>query len=75
MSTNTILYFTMSPCPYCSTTAQQTYHSGLCPKVKAIEYYPNGTVKRVEFNTVPVQNGPRMNFVGDNLGDEDHYDG
>lgn len=25
------------------------YHSGRCPKVKAIEYHPNGTVKRVEF--------------------------
>lgn len=26
-------------------------HSGPCPRVKAIEYYPNGTVKRVEYTT------------------------
>lgn len=24
-------------------------HSGKCPQVKAIEYHPNGSVKRVEF--------------------------
>lgn len=24
-------------------------HDGVCPNVKAIEYYPNGTVKRVEY--------------------------
>jgi hypothetical protein len=31
-------------CRWCSG-----YHSGTCPKVKAIEYHPNGSVKRVEF--------------------------
>lgn len=31
-------------CPYCATG-----HEGACPKVKAIEYHPNGTVRRVEF--------------------------
>ncbi len=32
-------------CPYCS----KVFHSGICPKVKSIEYYPNGTIKMVEF--------------------------
>lgn len=31
-------------CGYCGCL-----HDGTRPKVKAIEYYPNGTVKRVEF--------------------------
>lgn len=26
-------------------------HAGPCPRVKAIEYYENGTVKRVEYHT------------------------
>lgn len=33
-------------CRYCGN-----YHGPLCPDVKAIEYHPNGTVKRVEFKT------------------------
>lgn len=28
------------------------YHGTLCPDVKAIEYHPDGTVKRVEFKSV-----------------------
>lgn len=36
-------------CPYCSSESVQVYHTGKCPKVKAIEYHPDGTVKRVEF--------------------------
>jgi hypothetical protein len=36
-------------CPYCSSEANQIYHSGKCPKVKTIEYYENGAVKKVEF--------------------------
>ncbi len=28
-------------------------HSGTCPKVKAIEYFPNGGVKRVEYHGTP----------------------
>jgi hypothetical protein len=31
------------PCNYCGQT-----HTGTCPRVKAIEYWPDGTVKRVE---------------------------
>ena len=33
------------PCPYCGPA---TYHSGVCPKVKRIEYYPTGGIKSVE---------------------------
>lgn len=25
------------------------YHTGTCPKVRSIEYHPNGSIKRVEF--------------------------
>jgi len=31
-------------CPYCGMI-----HAGACPRVKAIEYFENGMVKRVEF--------------------------
>jgi hypothetical protein len=33
-------------CPHCGL-----YHATTCPLVKAIEYHPNGQVKRVEFKT------------------------
>jgi hypothetical protein len=26
------------------------YHGPACPRIRAIEYYPNGTVKRVEYH-------------------------
>lgn len=35
------------PCGYCGNHIQ---HIGVCPRVKAIEYHPNGSVKRVEFH-------------------------
>lgn len=38
------------PCPYCSGGSSQMYHGGTCPKVKSIEYYENGTIKKVEFH-------------------------
>lgn len=37
-------------CPYCSTPP--TYlvmHTGKCPCVRSIEYYPDGNVKEVHF--------------------------
>lgn len=43
---NTTSAPTLTPCPYCGGL-----HIGLCPTVKAIEYYPDGTTKRVEFKT------------------------
>jgi len=33
-------------CQYCNG-----YHPALCPTVKAIEYFENGKIKRVEFKT------------------------
>ena len=33
-------------CPYCGNI-----HNATCPKLKAIEYQADGTVKRVEFFT------------------------
>lgn len=33
------------PCGYCGL-----HHSGVCSLVSAIEYHPNGMVKRVEFH-------------------------
>jgi len=39
-----------TPCAYCSGQNGDVYHyGGMCPKVKVIEYFPNGAVKRVEF--------------------------
>lgn len=34
-------------CAYCG----QPVHPAVCPTVKAIEYHPDGSVKRVEFKT------------------------
>lgn len=28
-------------------------HGPICPRIKAIQYYPNGAVKRVEYNQEP----------------------
>ena len=37
-------------CPYCSKPPYSyVYHTGTCPKIKAVEYYPDGTVKRIEY--------------------------
>jgi hypothetical protein len=36
-------------CPWCSTPWSASFHGGRCPKVKAIERYPDGSMKRVEF--------------------------
>ncbi len=35
-------------CPYCDNT-----HNGVCPSVKAFEYHPDGSLKRVEFKGEP----------------------
>jgi hypothetical protein len=32
-------------CGHCGS-----HHSVQCPRIKAIEYYPDGTVKRVEYH-------------------------
>src|SRR3989304_4801743 len=38
-------------CRYCDL-----HHDGACPRVKAIDYYPDGSVKRVEFGTLAMDN-------------------
>lgn len=40
-------------CPHCSGPFSATIHSGACPRVKAIEYHPDGAVKRVELHPEP----------------------
>lgn len=42
-------------CPYCSNEHNFIYHQGVCPKVKSIEYYENGTTKKVEFHEKKVE--------------------
>jgi len=37
------------PCEHCSRPPSYVYHDGRCPSVRAIEYYPNGGIKRVEY--------------------------
>lgn len=36
-------------CPHCSGPYNQIVHTGPCPRIKSIEYHPNGTIKRVEY--------------------------
>jgi hypothetical protein len=39
-----------SPCPHCSNGTSKVYHiGGKCPKVKSVEYYPDGRVKKIEY--------------------------
>ena len=40
--------FHNSSCPHCGPGI---IHSGVCPKVKEIEYFPDGRVKRIVFRT------------------------
>jgi len=38
-------------CPYCSNPPwSYISHCGKCPRVKAEEYYPDGTLRRIEFH-------------------------
>ena len=40
-------------CRWCSSAYQATFHGGPCPNVRSIEYHPDGTIKRIEFQPVP----------------------
>ncbi len=42
-------------CPWCSGGGTVTYHAGPCPRVKAIDFYLDGSVRRVEL--VPLDDG------------------
>lgn len=56
----------MNTCPHCGMIHQAT-----CPRIKAIEYNQDGTVKRVEFHapqpvaglTIPMQDFPFRSTV------------
>ena len=37
------------PCPHCSGNNTFVFHQGKCPEVKAIEYHPNGQIKKIEY--------------------------
>lgn len=36
----------MTKCVHCGSAVE---HAGVCPSIKAIEYYPDGGVRRVEY--------------------------
>ncbi len=46
------------PCGHCGN-----WHSGPCPRVKAIEYFPNGLVKRVEYHGYVADGQPHTDAV------------
>lgn len=50
---------TPGACGYCGL-----HHGTRCPSVKAFEYHPDGTVKRVEF-FAPNDSGPNLVLPGD----------
>lgn len=42
----------LAPCHCSSSSLSSSYYgAGVCPAVKAFEYYPDGTLKRVELKT------------------------
>jgi len=40
-------------CPHCSSEQQAVFHGGHCPRVKAIEYNSDGSIRRIEFHAAP----------------------
>ena len=47
---------TIPTCPHCGAA-----HRTTCPLVKAIEYHPNGQIKRIEFrDPQPMVTGPHQ---------------
>ncbi len=52
-------------CPYCSSKdmyGARVYHCGACPKVKSIEYYPDGRIKKVEFHSYITKQETTLQF-------------
>lgn len=45
----TTVYSTPTACPHCSGVGTLVYHSGVCPKIKSIEYNPDGSIKKIEY--------------------------
>ena len=55
-------------CSYCSNPPYNfIVHYGPCPRIRAIEYYPNGSLKRVELHGEE-QIQPVSTNVGSNEG-------
>lgn len=51
MKSTTELHPPSGACPHCSSYGQWIYHGGTCPRIKSIEYQPDGrTPKKVEFH-------------------------
>jgi hypothetical protein len=44
-------------CPYCSGPTDIFHYGRLCPKIKSVEYYSNGKLKKVEFRDENVRSG------------------
>lgn len=53
---NTLNDVSMVRCRWCGLT-----HFGACHKVKAFDYHPDGTVKRVEFHPPPDAQSVKIN--------------
>lgn len=48
-------------CEHCGSC-----HVGVCPRIKMIEYHPNGVIKRVEYHAVEEHQVPvRFRFIGE----------
>jgi hypothetical protein len=56
------------PCPWCSTQYSQIFHSSPCPNVEEIEFFENGTLKRIKFRnpsyrTVTINPNPYVPYT------------
>lgn len=49
---------TVAACEHCGA-----HHAGRCHRIKAIDYYPNGTMKRVEYVDNPAPTYPNEPFA------------
>ena len=48
-------------CPHCGK-----YHQDACPRVKSVEYYPDGSIKRVQYHSMVATDWP---LVETDMGD------
>lgn len=39
----------MEFCPFCSTSTEHIYHRCKCPKIKDVQYFPDGQIKAISF--------------------------
>jgi len=51
-------------CPFCShPPIRLVVHYGSCPRIKSIEYFENGGIKKVEFREFINAGFPEFNFM------------